>query len=448
MAVRDKPISVAKLECCPPLEPAQNCDTLDIRYRLPVRPLVGEDRKVIPVEVILHVRLTRCTGELGLGDIAYSTTLLPGEKVRLRTSDRHTRFSFDSETNLAYRHEATSEESFFMAGMANAVSDLTIVENSAAASHFSESSVSAGGGASLDLFFFEIGGGASGSSYNALSVSTFARSVSRHAEASSRHVEVGVRAASATSIGEVERRTHSEGESENHFEASSRVFSNPNRCHALTFFFYKINKLQKVTFELVAIERRVDDPAAPTGAVLTPRLPTARVSVLPQAVAATATKRLDIERNDRQSRAETEESRLAFARPGFFSGRVLTATTLATAQQPISLADHKAALDQVDETLIQEGLLDQKTREASEPLKLRLRWERTFTLPTAGILVKGCLDECNICEPTLQEEIRFDLERKKLENEMLAKQITLLEKSQEYRCCPSESEPDGDSEDT
>ena len=36
----------------------------------------------------------------------------------------------------------------------------------------------------------------------------------------------------------------------------------------------------------------------------------------------------------------------------------------------------------------------------------------------------------------------MDLEatRKDLENQLLKKQIDLLEKSQEYRCCPSEEE--------
>ena len=31
------------------------------------------------------------------------------------------------------------------------------------------------------------------------------------------------------------RRTHSQGESEDHFESSSREFSNPNRCHGVTY---------------------------------------------------------------------------------------------------------------------------------------------------------------------------------------------------------------------
>src|SRR5215470_1875156 len=40
-------------------------------------------------------------------------------------------------------------------------------------------------------------------------------------------------------------------------KASSREFSNPNKCHAVTFLFYQINKMQTVTYRLEAIERRV-----------------------------------------------------------------------------------------------------------------------------------------------------------------------------------------------
>ena len=52
-----------------------------------------------------------------------------------------------------------------------------------------------------------------------------------------------------------------------------------------------------------------------------------------------------------------------------------------------------------------------------------------FSLPTPGIIVKGCLDDCDVCEPLLKEKLQ-------LENDLLRKQIELLEKSQEYRCCP------------
>lgn len=72
------------------------------------------------VEVTLHFRLTRCPGPLALGDLVYDTTVLPGETVRLFTSDRHTRFTFDSESKLAYRHETTSEEAYFAEGFVTA----------------------------------------------------------------------------------------------------------------------------------------------------------------------------------------------------------------------------------------------------------------------------------------------------------------------------------------
>jgi hypothetical protein len=90
--------------CCPDLEPCAACDVLDIRYRLPFRPTVEtgtSGQQVIPVEVVLHFQLERCSGPLTLGDLLYSTTLLPGELVRPITSDRHSRFSFDSDTQLS-----------------------------------------------------------------------------------------------------------------------------------------------------------------------------------------------------------------------------------------------------------------------------------------------------------------------------------------------------------
>ena len=55
----------------------------------------------VTVDVTLHFRLTRCSGSLAQGDLLYTTTLMPGEKVRLFSSDRHTRFSYDSETKLS-----------------------------------------------------------------------------------------------------------------------------------------------------------------------------------------------------------------------------------------------------------------------------------------------------------------------------------------------------------
>jgi hypothetical protein len=99
------------IPCCPDLNTDPVCDVLDQRNRLTfpthVRTRAGQP---LQVEVVIHTRFTRCSGPLALGDLVYSTTLLPGEKVSLATTDRRSSFSLDSSTNLSYRSEQLSED--------------------------------------------------------------------------------------------------------------------------------------------------------------------------------------------------------------------------------------------------------------------------------------------------------------------------------------------------
>jgi len=94
------------------------------------------------------------------------------------------------------------------------------------------------------------------------------------------------------------------------------------------------------------------------------------------------------------------------------------------------------AIKQVQKELMAEKLIDAKGDVTPEAAK-QYSFEKDSALPTPGILVKGCLDDCDVCEPSLMREIELDLENKHLQNELLKKQIALLEKSQEYRCCPA-----------
>jgi hypothetical protein len=434
------------LGCCPDVDQKPVCDTLNFRYRIPFRPRVGDtDRRNVLVDVVLHFRFERCSEGLVVGDPIYSTTILPGERVRLFTSDRHTRFSYDSESDLSYRHQTTSVESFYTAGMAQSMSDLTINESGSSSSSYEESWAEGGGGASVSLLgLIEIGGGGGGGSYDSQSLSAFSHSLSQHAESASRYVAASVRAKSATSVGEVEQRQHAEGESEAHYESSSRAFHNPNKCHAVTYIFYQISKRQKIRFNLVAIERRVVDPAAPTGAFQ--RVPvdtTGLVSVVPQSIPATQANRLEIEQMARESalqRQQVAKTTVGIGANNLRFNAAFAAAGVATANEPISRSLREAALAEVDSDLIKAGLLDPESRKPSERFIAELSWEREEILPTPGVLVRGCLDECETCEPALEKEIELDLERKKLENKLLERQIELLEKSQEYRCCPSESD--------
>jgi hypothetical protein len=427
------PAGIAAIDCCPELEPCDVCDYLDFTFRLPF--VTGNDPagRVNPrTVIILRFRLTRCSGPLSLGDIAYSITLLPGESVRLFTSDRHSRFSFDSETDLSYRQHTTSEESMFMAGMANAVSNVNVNEQGGSTSTFHSSAVGGGGGLGIDLGFISFGGSASGSSYDSKATNDFARNLSQHADSSSRHMEVATRAASSTTIGEVSTRTHSEGDSEDQYESSSRTFVNPNRCHALTYLFYKLNKCQILKWELIGIDRIVLDPNAPTDVQLNNPPPSNGVTVIPDGILATSDKRPNVQQTATASLA-SEQSSLRLFNAALFTGVAGGAAVTAAARE--------AALKAADAELIKEGLLTKAGQVSPEAAKL-FNWEREIALPTAGIIVKGCLDECDTCEPELERSIELDLQRQHLENELLKRQIELLDKAQEYRCCPDDDEPE------
>jgi hypothetical protein len=415
----DRP-SPAPVECCPPLERDDTCDIIDFRYRLLIF------RGDVPVEVTLTYRLERCPGPMTLGELVYSTTLFPGEKVRLFTSDRRTRFTFDSETNISHRSEQTSEEHFYMSSMADFMSDLTVVDRQST-TNTAQGTTSGHFEASGAIESFLLGPSVDVSgSFSGRTTSAFARELRQHARASDRRSVQGARAANSVSIGEVSTRTHAEGTSEDHFESSSREFANPNQCHAVTFFFYRINKQQTVRFTLESIERRVVDQAADTKVVNNNFLARGGVSAIPDSVLATKENRLQVEELGRESvRLERGQTQPEFGR---FGRRAVAA---AVTVEPLAADAVDDALAQVDEELVAEGLLDKVGGEVSEQAQSRLSYTETSSLPTAGVMVKGCLDECDICESALKEKIRLELK-------LLERQIDLLEKSQEYRCCPGE----------
>lgn len=426
--------------CCPELAKDTVCDVLDFHYRTRHATNVAVGGRRVQVEVLIHARFERCPGPLVLGDLVYSTTLLPGEKVRLFTSDRRTRFSFDSESKVSYRHEQTSEERYYMSSMHDFMSDLSLRDSATSSSHSAGSARGHGETSSaLGAIFSGPSVDVSGS-YDASSTSSFLRELSQHASASDRRSETATRAASSVSVGEVSSRSHAEGQSQDHFESSSREFSNPNRCHAVTYYFYQINKIQTIKFRIVAIQRRVIDPVANTRVSSNPFTADGGVSAIPNAVLATDANRLRVEATARESvAAQRRADGVTLATD--VTGALLRSAAIENTAQPIPPALKARALQQVDQALVKEGLLDKRGR-VSEELVTELSFERVSSLPTPGMVVKGCLDPCETCEPALEREIELELERKRLQNELLKKQIELLEKSQEYRCCPEgESEP-------
>lgn len=438
-------ITTNDIPCCPELTKEPCCDRLTFDYRLIHR------IRDIPVEVKITALFERCPGPLALGDLVYSTTLLPGEKLRLFTSSRKNRFTFDSASQVSYRHEQTSEESYYMSSMSRFMSDLSVREDvdadrSSSGSFKTDGSVSG----ALETFFVGPSASAKGS-YNASSTLDFTRELRSHAQGSHERSVQATRAASSVSVGEVQTRTHAEGESESTFESATRTISNPNRCHAVTYFAYQINKTQTIRFKIVAVTRRVIDPAGDSTVTTVPPRFAGEVSVIPQGVLATDTGRVQVESVARASAVADRAGLVSTGGDGaqpiqgaLVGARILAAQRLGVAQQPISDNARKAALDAVDKDLVEAGLIDKVGGSLDPKLAAELSFELHSCLPTPAIVVKGCLDECNVCEEARQQEIKLELARKELENKLLARQIELLEKSQEYRCCPAGEVEEGD----
>jgi hypothetical protein len=197
-----------------------------------------------------------------------------------------------------------------------------------------------------------------------------------------------------------------------------------------------------VRFNIVAIQRRVIDPVTDTRVTNNPFRADGDVSVIPNAVLATDTNRLNIEQLGRASDFAKQHSQISAVGASAVLSSNLAISRFAVAElTPIPEPIKARALAEVDQALIKQGLLNEQGK-VSDKIVAELSFERISSLPTPGMVVKGCLDECDICEPSLDRSIELDLERKQLENELLKKQIALLEKSQEYRCCPKDEDDD------
>ena len=428
-------ISINDIPCCPEIERTPCCERLRISYRLTNR------QSDVPVEITIVAELERCPGPMSLGDVVFSTTLLPGEKVRLFTSTRNTRFTYDAESKVSYRHEQSSEETYYMRSMDRYSSDLTATDRGS-----SQSSSHSDFETDVDASYASIGFAGGGSvnvegDFNSRSSSSFMRELSSHVRTAHDRSVQATRAANAVQMGEVQSRSHSEGESEDAYEASTRTFENRNQCHAVTYFAYQLVKKQVLKFRIVSVLRRVVDAAGDSSVVARPVRPGSGIKVLPAGILATQTARLDVQAVGRTS-AAAQAANIVGGGVGGFGGiggltQVLSPLRVAINAQPVPVDVQDAALKKIDADLVKEGVLEKAGSDAvGARLAAELSFERTFCLPTQGVVVKGCIDPCNVCEEERQKAMALDLVRKDLENKLLARQIELLDKAQEYRCCP------------
>jgi hypothetical protein len=237
-ATESKPFPVP---CCPELTTDKACDVLDFHYRTTHRAVV--ENRIVPVEVLIHARFERCPGPMALGDLAYSTTLLPGEKVRLFTSDRRSQFSFDSSTSLSYRNSQTSEESYLMSSFGDMMSDLSVRDE---AHSSNQSKGSAQGHAETS--------GAIESFFAGPSVDEqFIHEPSDLRELSqrgSRRTTVPSRERVRPAACQWAKWTIPRRRNRRTISSPHRAIHQSHKCHAITFF-YRINKMQTIKFTSV-----------------------------------------------------------------------------------------------------------------------------------------------------------------------------------------------------
>jgi len=199
------------------------------------------------------------------GGLAYTLTLLPGEKMTLYQSDRYRRTTSDTERFSVQTTFAQFLSSLYQQQNANDSSKLTQVLNSQTQS----STVSGGGGINLGLF--SIGGSGGGGSSSSGSVAGDQSTQS----SADQFVALAQQSAQYTDL--QRSITVSSYEDSETVSTTQRTLVNNNICYAVNYFVRRVldvyvgsTKVTAVTFQVTA------------GNYLSPVLTPAQIGLLPQ----------------------------------------------------------------------------------------------------------------------------------------------------------------------
>jgi hypothetical protein len=254
--------------CDPPWRTGPSCITFTETKTLQL-PIVGSPatgdfgRGVITIKVTYSHTL--CLVAKQRGGLAYTLTLLPGEKMTLYQSDRYRRTTSETER---YSVQTTFSQFVSAVHQQQSSSDssaLLQVLNS------QTQSSSVGGGGGINLGLFSIGGSASesgsssSSSASDLSVSNSASQFASVAQQASQYTDLQ-RSISISSFEDSET-----------VSTTQRTLVNNNQCYAVTYFVRKVLDVYVLTTKVIAvtIQVTVDNFVSP---VLTP----AQINQLPK----------------------------------------------------------------------------------------------------------------------------------------------------------------------
>jgi len=399
-----------KIPCCPILYDCNDVNTLDFYYRVRV-PYVSDNGDKVLYEVTFHYQLIRSFKCYSPGDISYSTTLLPGETVKLFSNDRRSTFSIDSESLTAVRQAAFSEDSHYLYEVASSISNVNVndLNTSSTSNSQSGSNWQAGGSAGLDLGFISIGGGGGGggSSSNYNSLTSVLHQLNQNSQSASKHAQITVNSASSIAIGEVQTRTHTSGESEDIYESSSKTISNMNKCNSVTYYFYRINKCYQSIYKLADIHFRILTENSFNSLIPKPIRPYTGLTITPVPVLATSSSSVNVvmNANEASNAYMKNNSRDKILEPVEFSAEDIKVDK----QFVINVI--KAAIGDIHSSVL-DNLIN--STETTTPSSINIGttiWQHDFSITSPGFTAKGCLDPCNTCE---DKEYMMNVEKEKL----------------------------------
>jgi thermitase len=235
--------------CDPPWRPGPSCTTFT-ETRTSTVSLAGKDvggdfgRGVVVVSVSYTHRL--CLIGKQHGGLAYTLTLLPGEKMTLYQSDRYRRTTTETERFSVQTTFAQFVSALYQKENSSDSSALAQVLNSQTQS----SGVSGGGGINF-LGLFSLGGGGSSSS---TSKSSSAFDFSTHSSAS-QFLSLAQQASQYTDL--QRSVTISNYEDSEKLSTTQRTLANNNPCHAVTYFVRKVLDVYAITTTVSAVTFQV-----------------------------------------------------------------------------------------------------------------------------------------------------------------------------------------------
>ncbi|MCA9910762.1 MAG: hypothetical protein KC519_19030 [Anaerolineae bacterium] len=395
------------------------CDSiiLTFRYNLRVR-----DRLV---EVSLRYRVERCTEDYVLSDLLHSLTLLPGEEVLLSTRSRHSVARFVEDASFSAAQVSRTSDRVWMETYKSLATDIDERVGGFTAttshSHYETRSQTVD-----DVNLLSLSASSDSTAkgvFDATSSTDFLRQLDSHLESSFHQTNEITRDTLSINLAQVNSHREATAEQTEEVQISVRRFRNINECHTVTHYFYQIAKRQRVKITFLGRTLRALSPFV-----------NAAVRGKASEMSLASNARLNLTQADKAAATGT--------------GDRVTTSRLAAGQQ---LTPDQENLEQINNVSASTLAADEKARKAAleEATKIldampnaTLSFEQVHIVPTDAMYVESELGSCMLCEPNVVAKHDLELERLRLENAKLQREVELMENYKDYRCCGQE--PDGD----